>query len=126
MSAESVGKVQDRDMAQDSELASEEPVTRRGVAVPIDYRVPEDFVSRYATHIVVQHLEHEFMLSFFEVRPPLLVGAPEKIREDLAHLDSVRAECVARIIVSEGELPRFIAALQENYDRYVADREAAE
>ncbi len=91
-----------------------------GIYVPIEWHVPEDLISRYANNIVVQHTEDEFIISFFEARPPLLLGPSEEIKAKLEQIKSIRAECVARIIVAAEKMPSVIEALQGNLDKYLA------
>jgi hypothetical protein len=91
--------------------------------VPLEWYVPEDLVSRYATNLVVQHSEHEFVISFFEIHPPLLLGTPEEIEAKLKQIESVQAHCVARIIVAAERMPEFLQVLQHNLDRYFARKE---
>ena len=94
----------------------------QGLLVPLEYVIPDSLVSRYATNMVVQHSEHEFVLSFFEIQSPVLLGSPEEARSRLDEMGSVRARCVARIIVAPERMPGFIQALQANYDRHVEQR----
>lgn len=77
----------------------------------IEWKTPDSIFSRYATNIVVQKTEHEFVLSFFELHPPLILG------ELPPDMDTVPAECVARIIVSAQKMPEFIAVLNEHLRR---------
>jgi len=79
-------------------------------------------VSRYANNMVIQHSDQEFIISFFEVFPPLLFGTPGDL-DKVAALKSVRGECVARVIVSAERLPIFIQALQTNLERFASRQE---
>jgi hypothetical protein len=103
---------------------ADEPVQQTR-AIPIEWYVPDHIESKYANNLVVQHGENEIIISFFETRPPLILGTPEDI-ERLARLESIRSECVARIIVSPSKMPAFIEALQTNYQRYVTKKQEAE
>jgi hypothetical protein len=105
---------------QEENLMAEQKA--EGIYVPIEWYVPEDLVSRYANNIVVQYEEHEFIISFFEVRPPVLLGSSEEIKAKLEQVKSVRAECVARIIVAADRMPVFIEALQGNLEKYLAQK----
>lgn len=87
------------------------------IAVPIEWCYPDNIVSRYATNMIVQHTEYEFILSFFEVQPPILLGSPEEKQEKALHIESIKAECVARIIVSAERMPNFVRVLQDNLSR---------
>ena len=91
---------------------------RPKVQVPIEWHISEDLDSKYATNLVIQHSEHEFIIDFFEMRHPLILGNPQQVREQREKLESVRAECVARIIVSPDRMQEFIDAIQANLDKY--------
>jgi len=82
------------------------------VAIPIDWHVPDSMVSRYATNITVQRTEHEHIISFFEINPPLIIGPKEAVMAGLKEMDAVKAICVARVVVANGRMPNFILALQ--------------
>jgi len=69
--------------------------------VPIKWVIPPDIKSSYATHMLVQRLEHEVVINFCEVQKPLMVDPPEE----------VEAKCVSKVIVSLPEMPKFIEAL---------------
>ncbi|GAB62703.1 hypothetical protein KSU1_C1107 [Candidatus Jettenia caeni] len=68
--------------------------------------------------MVVQHTEHEFILSFFEVRPPIFLGPDEEQKEKAAQLKSIKAECVARVIVASERMSDFVKVLQDNLSKY--------
>lgn len=81
----------------------------------VGYPIEWDFgsiTSRYATNMVVQAGQSEFFLAFFELRPPLVFGP-----EDRNKISAVKAECIARVIVSKDQMQAFIDALQQNLDR---------
>lgn len=88
-----------------------------GVALPIDWHFPENLQSRYANHMLVQFDEHEFHVSFFEAAPPILIGSPEELDRRLKELKSIRATCVARIVIPQGKMQDFITALQSSFER---------
>jgi len=88
------------------------------IAVPIQWHVPEDLTCQYATTLVVQQTEHEFMLSFFRTAPPLIVGTPEEQKAQLEQIGHVRADCVARIIVAAGRMPEFVQLLRSATEKY--------
>jgi hypothetical protein len=92
----------------------------RSRAVPVEWHFPDDIVSRYSTNLVVQHTEHEFSISFFEVRPPIILGSPEQVQAALQRIESIPAVCVARIIVAAERMPEFVRVLQDNLTQYQA------
>lgn len=83
-----------------------------GIELPVEWYVPESIVSRYATNMVVQYTGQEFIISFFDLKPPIILGEPNK--DALENLKSVRAECIARVIVSPSRMPKFVEVLQTN------------
>jgi len=90
------------------------------ILLPIEWHVPDDLVTRYANNLLIQHTEHEFILSFFEILPPLAVGSPEEQAAQLQAIGAVRAECVARVVVSADRMGSFVEALRGSYEKYPA------
>lgn len=90
----------------------------QSINLPIEWNYPENIVSKYATNLVVQHTEHEFILSFFEARPPVILGSIDK--EKALQLKSIKAECVARVFISAGRMSDFVKVLQDNLNIYKA------
>jgi len=80
----------------------------------IDWHVPEELVPRYATNIVVQASEFDFLISFFAISPPILFDPPAAD----SPLPTVRADCVARVIVPRGKMPEFIKVFQESFEQF--------
>ena len=81
--------------------------------IPMVWNFPDDLLSGYATNMLVQAGEQELFISFFELQQPVLL-APE----DAAKLESVKAECIAKIIVTPERLTAFIEVLQKQLDAY--------
>ncbi len=104
-------------------MAEDGPESR---PIPIEWRIPENFVSRYATNLVVQGSEHEFIISFFEIRPPMILGSPDEQRATLQQIQSVPAECVARIVVAAERMPEFVKVLQEQLAQYLSRKSKPE
>ena len=97
-----------------------------GVYLPIEWYYPENTISRYANNILVQHTETEFIVSFFEIQPPTILGSAEDVKTQLEEVKSVRATCVARIIVPISKMPSFIEALESNHKKYLSKLEEQE
>ena len=88
------------------------------VKLPLDWHIPEHMPCQYATNLVVQHTEHEFIISFFRASPPIVFGPREDAIERTRQMESVRAECVGRIVVAPGRMPEFVEVLQQNLERF--------
>ena len=85
------------------------------------WNFPDDLLSGYATNILVQTGEQELFISFFELQPPVLLTP-----EDATKLESVNAECIAKIIVTPERLTLFIEVLQKQLDAYNAKKAGAQ
>ncbi|MBK8050885.1 MAG: DUF3467 domain-containing protein [Anaerolineales bacterium] len=73
-------------------------------------------------HMLIQHTEHEFVVTFYEVLPPAVSPDPQRQARELAHIKSVPARPVARIVMSPGRAKEFVAAFQNNIDVYERHR----
>lgn len=85
--------------------------------VPIEWHVPEGIITPFATNMVVQSMENEFRVSFFEIKPPI------QLDESAPHPDKVRADYLAGVIISADRLPKFINVLQQQLDKYKSRKE---
>lgn len=90
------------------------------LALPIDWHVPENLTTRYATHFVVQQTAQEFILSFFEIMPPIILGDDTEQRQAFTDIGSIRANCVGRIVCSPVRAAALIDILQQNLESFRA------
>ena len=100
----------------------DEKVQSTSINIPVDWHIPEDFPSPYASNMFVQVGEYEIVLSFFQTKLPLLTGTPEENKAKLEQLGIIQANCVGKIIVNPDLIPKIIEALQTTYDGYVATK----
>jgi hypothetical protein len=91
-----------------------------GRPLPIDWFVSHEVKTRYANNVVIQHTDAEFVFSFFELLPPMLVGSPEEIQAQLQGARSAHAECVARIVMTPQQAENLLRALEDNVAKYQA------
>ncbi len=75
----------------------------------------------YATNILVQKGDQEIFLSFFEIQHPVLLKP-----EDIQNVESVRAECIAKIIVTPERLANFIEVMQKQLEAFNVKRSKTE
>jgi hypothetical protein len=75
--------------------------------VPLEWVVPEGLVSRYASNVVVQKIDSNFLISFFEVQPPLIIGDANEISLNLSRIEKVAAKCVAQVYMSNEQIKAF-------------------
>ena len=66
----------------------------------------------YATNLAVQRTEYEYILSFFEVLPPLLIGTPDAVMRQINGMEHAPTHCVARVIIARARIKEFADLLQ--------------
>ena len=81
------------------------------VALPIEWQSEHSPVV-FANHMMAQTDELECHLSFFEIKPPVLIGTNEEKKAQAAKMKSIPARCVVRVVMSRARLQTFIEALQ--------------
>ncbi|MBW7957196.1 MAG: hypothetical protein H3C68_04815 [Deltaproteobacteria bacterium] len=99
-------------MARKKHIVSQADVSTKQIAksVPIKWNIPENIISRFTNNIIVQNIDNEFKIFFFETKPPInLSNEP---------IEEVRADCVASVIIPAKKLPGFIEALQKQVEKY--------
>ncbi|HEX9828482.1 MAG TPA: hypothetical protein VGA80_17935 [Flavobacteriaceae bacterium] len=82
--------------------------------VPLEWNIPEYIMSKFATNMVIQLLNNEFKISFFEAKPLINLdpsAPPPK---------SVRADCITSIIVTADRLQGFIDVMQQQLNNYLS------
>lgn len=89
------------------------------VPVPIKYYIPDQIITRFASHMVIQIVENEFKMSFFETKPEIRFGATsESVPKEIL------AECVGAIIVTPDRFPKFIEVMQRQVEKYNSIKKA--
>ena len=90
-----------------------------GKQIRIERTFPENLQSHYVSNIVVQHEPDIFILSFFELWPPVILAESEEEKQKaFSALDHIDAKCVARLVVTPAKMKEFIGAMQQNYKNY--------
>jgi hypothetical protein len=98
---------------------SEEDIKQQiTVNIPVDWHIPENISRPYASNVFVQAGQYEAIISFFQSHPPLLTGTREENQAKLKQIESIRAECVAQVIVNPELIPKIIEALQTSFQQY--------
>ena len=87
--------------------------TSKGYQIRVSWDIPQDMLLPSATHIIVQRDGPDFIINFFELRPPLLLGTEEQKLQQLKKIDSVHAKCVARLLISADRMPQFLKAFSD-------------
>lgn len=85
--------------------------------IPIEWYVPEGLMTSFTSNIVVQVIENVFKISFFEINPPI------QLDESAPVPTKIRADCIARVIVTPDKLSSFIEVLQKQYKKYMSEKQ---
>ena len=80
---------------------------------------PDNLQSHFVSNVVVQHQPDAFILSFFEVWPPPIIGeSNEEKQRAIDSIESIEARCVARLVVTPSKMKEFLAVMNENLANY--------
>ena len=93
-----------------------------GKEVPIVVTGLDDEPILFSNQFYIQHHQTEFIITFCQIQPPLLIGTPEQIRQQTEHISSVPARAVARIGLTHTRMTELVMALQQNLQQYERGR----
>ena len=97
------------------------------IGVPIEREFPTGQMPLFANHFVVQNDGPEFYLMFFQTNPPLIVtDSPADRKRQLEKLESVKSQCVARLVMSADRIPAVVEAMQKTLTGYQKKQEATD
>lgn len=92
--------------------------------VRINRVFPEDLTTNFVSSLVVQHEAEIFILSFFEVWPPPILGETDEEKlEALSAIDYIDAKCVSRLVLTPNVMREFIDTMSENLDKFERNRQ---
>ncbi len=98
------------------------PASTYHKTVNVEPIIPPDLASRFANIFAVQSMEGSFLLSFFEALPPVVLGTPEEQAARVEKIQSIQAQCVARIVIPPSRIPELIQALNNIWADFEAGR----
>ena len=79
----------------------------------VDWNVGDDnLITPFATNMVIQTIESVFKLSFFEMKPAIILDT------SLPLPTSIRADRVASVFVAADKLQNIIQIMQDQLDKY--------
>ena len=84
------------------------PIVGQVIEARVEFPRFDDVPSVYATNMVVQHTGLEYVISFYNVRPPVDLEPTEPPK-------TVKANCVARVVV----LPERMATFVELFNNHM-------
>lgn len=90
-----------------------------GKKIKIERTYPDDLKSYFVANVVVQHQPDNFILSFFEVWPPAILGETEEEKlKEFNTIDQVEAKCVARLVLTPSKMKEFLDTMADNWKNY--------
>jgi len=84
--------------------------------IPIQWHIPDTVITRFASNMVIQSFEDVFKISFFEIKPEIHLTPPQTPQS------SIRADCVASIIVTPDKLSQMVEVLQRQLKKPESDK----
>jgi hypothetical protein len=106
-----------------------DPKDKDETELSIVWEVPTGFPTHYATHLVAQHSDEDFTITFWDLRPPVLMGSPDEKSQQVKALKEVRPTALARIVVTPRRMREFVQVMQDNlktFEETAAERAAKE
>jgi hypothetical protein len=94
-----------------------------GIRLPLIFVGAEDVPIIFSNLQVVQHQQSEFILTFGQFAPPLLLGSPEEVQERLREAPYVPVKTVARIGMTPDRVLELVEILQTNYNKWHASQQ---
>ena len=88
------------------------------VPVRLRWEIPDDMDVLWASNFSIQHTGREFLLTFFQAVPPLLIEPTEEELKAIA-VEGIRAKAVARIALTPAALQELIDVVQVNWASFV-------
>jgi hypothetical protein len=79
----------------------------------LEWHFPEGLASIYANQVAIQLGIAETDINFFEIHAPVFAGTPEQVQEQASKLKTVRANCVARIVIANDFFPIFAKSVAD-------------
>lgn len=90
------------------------------IALPFFFIGAEDVPIVLSNMQVIQHVQQEFIITFGQFSPPVVLGTPEEQMEQMKSKQYLPVKTMARVAMSPQRLADLIKALQMNYDNWKA------
>ncbi|HEX9988459.1 MAG TPA: hypothetical protein VGE45_08285 [Chloroflexia bacterium] len=95
----------------------EESPQEQKLKLSIAWQQPEGVPTSYVTNFAIQKDDPNYILSFYEIKTPVILGPDDYQLEAVKKLGHINAEYVARIIVTETRLREFIKVATSYLER---------
>ena len=92
------------------------------VELPFFFIGSEDVPIVLSNLQVIQHIQQEFIITFGQFSPPVVLGTPEEQMEQMKSKPYLPVKTVARVAMSPQRVGDLITALQRNLDKWKAQQ----
>ena len=99
------------------------PPNARAGRVPIKFVGLEESPLIFANHILVQHTEHEFIISFGQIQPPVIL---DPTADEISKVKFVESKIAVRIVLPPTRVDEFLQILGQNYSNFLGQVGALE
>ena len=97
--------------------ASTNKPAAESMQLDIDFHFGSEIQAIPANQLAAMQDAHTVRLAFFDIRPPLLFGSSEQKEMEIRKIKSIRANCVAEIVIPLTNFPEFAAVIQEQLSK---------
>jgi hypothetical protein len=89
------------------------------ISAKINRIIPEELPLNFVNDIIIQHEPDFFMLSFFQLLPPAIIGDTDEEKLQIARsIKTIDSKCVARMVITPRKMRRFLEVISQNLQKY--------
>lgn len=96
------------------------------IELPFFFIGSEDIPIVLSNLQVIQHVQQEFIITFGQFSPPVVLGTPEEQMEQMKSKPYLPVKTVARVAMSPQRVGDLIKALQDNLAKWKASQGGAQ
>lgn len=87
----------------------------------IKHTFPDELQSHFVNNVTVQHEPEYFVLQFFELWPPMIIGETDEEKlEALKKINQIEAKCVTRLVLTPAKMREVVDLMMQNLSNYEA------
>ena len=101
-------------------------MTEQPIEIPLYIVGADEVPIVFSNLMMVQHEQREFILTFCQFSPPLVLGSPEAQAQQVKSMPYVPVKVVSRVGLTPERMNELIEALKENYAKWQAKQQGGE
>lgn len=95
------------------------------VGIPLVWIGLEELSVQLANQAICQYTpDGQFIVSIGQMAPPVLLGSPEEIRQEVKRLSHIAVKPLLRVNFSESSLRDLLRIIQTNLEQFEAQKKA--